>query len=354
MVARKRSAKPVEWIGGVVSLPAYVTGEGEPYRPEAVFWVVAEGLVLGMQVPGRSAAPAQIVKSFHDTTRAPMVGGPHVPDLVRVASPELATVLRSALGPQVEVVCAPTPELDAILSSMRESMGAADVEDDDEEDTYLGPGITADATASFFRTAARLYRAAPWKAVPGDAYLIGVDVAASAVHGAVISVIGQLGESFGFVLFGSYADYEAYVEAAGEAEAGQMPRLPRHVALNFDAGAEVSRPRRKEISAHGWEVAGARAYPWVVIVDEDIVARPPTPAELTVVEAIAGALAALVEGEPQLRKAFEGSPVLRTIAVTTGAGPVEVTLTAPHDAAAGRAPPKTRRGAPRRTRGRSR
>jgi hypothetical protein len=341
-MARKRVTEPVEWIAGVVSLPAYVTGEGEPYRPSLVFWVSADGFVLGMEVPGRSATPAQIAQSFHATTRSPMVGAPHVPGRVRIASPEIAAGLRAALGPKVEIVCAPTPEIDAILATMRERMAATDPNENEAKDTYLDPGISAEAMASFFRTAARLYRAAPWNALPGDAYLIGVTIEASGVRDAVVSVIGRLGESFGFLLFGSYAAYEAYVEVVAELSAGQRPRLPRHLALNFDAGSELSPARRKEISAHRWEVAGARAYPWVVVVDEDIIARPPTADELTLVEAIAGGLAALVESEPRLDKAFEGAPVIQTSTVPTGAGPVEVTLAAPHDAG-GRKTPAARR-----------
>lgn len=48
MAAKKRIE--IEWIGGLVSLPAYVTGEGDPYRPEALFWMGAEGAVLGHTV----------------------------------------------------------------------------------------------------------------------------------------------------------------------------------------------------------------------------------------------------------------------------------------------------------------
>ena len=49
MTARKKRTG-IEWVGGLVSMPAYVTGEGEPYRPEALFWMGAEGAVLGHAV----------------------------------------------------------------------------------------------------------------------------------------------------------------------------------------------------------------------------------------------------------------------------------------------------------------
>jgi hypothetical protein len=29
----------IEWVGGLVEMPAYVIGEGEPYRPETLLWM---------------------------------------------------------------------------------------------------------------------------------------------------------------------------------------------------------------------------------------------------------------------------------------------------------------------------
>jgi hypothetical protein len=34
MGARKKRAG-IEWVGGIVAMPAYVSGEGEPYQPIA-------------------------------------------------------------------------------------------------------------------------------------------------------------------------------------------------------------------------------------------------------------------------------------------------------------------------------
>lgn len=38
-----KKSKTIEWVGGTVLMPADVTGEGEPYRPEALFWMSDEG-----------------------------------------------------------------------------------------------------------------------------------------------------------------------------------------------------------------------------------------------------------------------------------------------------------------------
>lgn len=46
MTTKNKQRTGIEWVGGLVSMPTYVTGEGEPYRPEALFWMSASGAVL--------------------------------------------------------------------------------------------------------------------------------------------------------------------------------------------------------------------------------------------------------------------------------------------------------------------
>jgi hypothetical protein len=330
---KKRAAKLIEWIGGTVRLPTYVTGEGEPYRPVAALWLSRDS-VMGMEILGRDYAPEQIVASFEATTRKPMKGRPHAPDRVRVASPDLAEALRAAVAPGTEVICAPTPELTEMMAALQEQM--EEMTGGDAGATHFVPGITAEALASFFRTSARLYRAAPWKVVPGDGCLIGVTLESLGVRDAVVSILGRLGESYGFVCFSSRADYEELVDVSAvmaNRGGGPLPKLPRQIALNFDRGADVPAPMRREIATHGWEVASAEAYPWLSAVDEDAIFRPPTAAELTRMEAIAGAIAWLVESERDLARAWErAEPLIRSTTVETGAGPVAVALAVLPDA----------------------
>ena len=56
-MAAKRKRVGIEWVGGLVSMPAYVTGEGEPYRPEVLLWMSGDGLVLGTT----TAKPGEVV-----------------------------------------------------------------------------------------------------------------------------------------------------------------------------------------------------------------------------------------------------------------------------------------------------
>jgi hypothetical protein len=75
-------------------LPAYVTGEGEPSRPDVLFWMGAEGAILGSTVAKPGELLTMACESLQSTIEHPMHGRPHAPTRVRVASPELAEALR--------------------------------------------------------------------------------------------------------------------------------------------------------------------------------------------------------------------------------------------------------------------
>jgi hypothetical protein len=325
MAAANRK-KGVEWVGGLVAMPAYVTGEGEPYRPELLLWMNAEGALVGTT----TAKPGELLTTagehLRSTIERPMFGRAQTPARVRVASLELADALRAS-HPALDVVCAPTPEIDDAISSMREMMD----ERGDAEQTYLGPDIDEDAVASFFRAAAGLFRAKPWQVVPDDESLFSVTIESLDMRDAVMSVIGQMGQSHGLVFFRGIDDFEAYLDAAEAMENGEEPRMPPHFALNFERGAELSASLRKEVAKHRWELAGPNAYPWVVAVDADLVARPPTGKELTVVEAIARALPHVLGERDALAAAWNGGePMTRTLTVQVHAGAIDVTLRAPY------------------------
>jgi len=324
----RRPKKPtgVEWIGGIISMPAYVTGEGEPYRPEALVWMGAEAAVLGFTTGKPGELLAMAAESLQSTIDEPMYGRPHAPSRVRVASSDLAEALRDG-HPGIEIVCAPTPELDEMLEMMREKMD----EDGAGQQSYLSPDIGPEAMASFFQAAAGLFRAKPWKTVPSDQSLFSVTIEKLGVRNAAMSVIGQMGQSMGFVLFSGLDDFEAYLDAAQDMEHGVEPEMPPHFALNFERGAELSPELRKEIAEHQWEVAAADAYPWLVAIDEELVARPPTANEVTIAEAIAVALTNVLAEKKALRAAWKGGEsVSRTLSVDTHRGEIDVTLRAPY------------------------
>ena len=87
------------------------------------------------------------------------------------------------------------------------------------------------------------------------------------------------------------------------------------------------------MSTHRWELADPEAYPWPVVVDPDLVARPPTAKEVTISEAICLSLPQLLTQKKALEAAWFGGgpPVSASMSASTQAGDIEVSLRAPHE-----------------------
>lgn len=324
-MAGRRKVRAVEWIAGIAPMAAYVTGEGEPHRPEMLLWVSAEGVVLGCDVGRPGTMVKRAAEQLRATTKRPLAGAAHAPSRVRVASLELAAALEGALA-GVEIVLGPTPELDAVL----EAMGAALAQGGGGATSYMTGTVGKTEIAAFFRALAAFHRAAPWTAVPSDEALI-VDIGALGVKRAALTVIGQGGESFGFAKFDDFAAFEDFIEAASEVDETRSG-MPGHFAVNLLPLAELPDGLAAEVSRFGWEIAGPDAVPWPVVLDDDLVPRPPTAAELLIAEAIALAVAELVRTTRDLGKRWwSDAPFERTLTVDTHRGPIAVTLGVPRD-----------------------
>lgn len=303
-------------------MPAYVTGEGDPYRPEALVWMGANGALLGSTLAKPGEAARHAAESLRNAIEKPMFGRAHAPARVRVASPEIADALRIA-HPSIAVTCAPTPELDAVLSMMQEKMA----DDAEANRSYFSPGVDAAAIASMFHAVAGLYRSKPWEIVPTEHNLISFTSEKLNVRDATLVVIGQAGESYGVILFSGVEQWDAYLEAVDAIQHGDEPDIPAHFALNFEQKSDLAVGLLSEIERHHWEVADGAAYPWLLAADRGGIPRAPTADEVTTVEAISRALPEMLRDRDRLAAAWEcGESVARTMSVQTHAGEFEVTL----------------------------
>jgi len=313
----------------VVTLPAEVADDDAAYRPEVLFWIGGDGALVGSTMADPGELLPLACESLRSAMRRPMAGDPRRPARVRVASPALAAVLREG-HPTLEVVCAPTPEIDEVLAQMAQHIA----EQSAPAQSYLSPGLTADGlkpehAAAFFEATAALFEAKPWELVPPESQ-IAVDVQRLGLRGAVLSVMGQLDQDCGFILFASGEDFEAYLAAASAFAAGDKPQIPAYFALSFERGADLSPELRQEIAQQRWRVAGAEAFPWLVTTGVDLAAHPATAKDVTLAEAIARALTQLrVEAPALLAAEQRGEALRRTLSVATHQGELEVTLCVP-------------------------
>jgi hypothetical protein len=327
MATKKRANRAeIDWVGGIVSLPGLVTGEGQPYQPELLLWLTGDGLIVGMDTARPGELVDQIVANFQQTSRRPMVGPAHVPTRIRVASEDVAARLRAGLGEAITVVCAPTPELDAIVAVMSAQLSAGVGE---PATTYLAPGLDADAMAAFFRAAKGLFEASPWTIAPDDESLLLVTCEPFGLREAVVCFMGQLGESFGLILFADLDGYDAFLDASLALEQGDEPELPPHFAINFESGDDLNAALRDEVRARGWPLASEEAYPWLTAVDDSVLGRPPTAKELSMAEALALALPPVLGERAALVHAWGGAePFERTVTVEASTGSFEVNVRA--------------------------
>jgi hypothetical protein len=265
-------------------------------------WLEPEsGLIVGMEVLKPEQALGRATELFQRATSAPMIGEPRMPRRLRVASSELARALVGRLD-GVEITVAPTPEVDRMAATLFERMAASDREDE-RDVTYIGPGLAESDVARFFHASARLYRVAPWGAVPPDGFL-SIMCPQLGIEAGALCVVGQAGESFGFAVFRSTADATAYVDACEKRMAGDDVAFPPHIMFSYDDRRTIGAVLAREVAKHGWELAGPKAYPSVVMIDSDLVARGLTQEELDGVCAIADTLARFT-AEGRLQDAFD-------------------------------------------------
>jgi hypothetical protein len=280
-----------EWIGGLVSPPAYVTDRDEPYRVQIALWLERPAdVIVGYElIPPGDPLPV-FTRALRRAIQQPMAGRPRRPARVRVADPALAAAAREVLGQHTPLTVAPTPELDEVMATFHELAG-----EPNDEVSYLEKGrIDAGVVAAFFRSARLLFQVAPWQTADDDD-ILHMDIPALGVRGACVSIIGNLGESLGLIVFPSLKGYQSFIDAADAAEADG--RKPRNIgtgwlSLNFERGADLPAGLRREIAAHAWPVAGTEAYPVAMNIDPDLVPRPLVTRDYRVLEACARAVAA--------------------------------------------------------------
>lgn len=277
-----------EWVGGRRLMPSYIM-EDKPYRPELVIWLDAtNNLILASEALEPGAPLSAEAELLATAMKTPMAGKPRRPTSIRVADSALAALLRGGLDPDVRIEVAETPELDRVIEIMSESFLR-----DDQDASYLEDGMVPPATMRrFFTAAAKLWKVAPWKHVY-DSQLLRLDCPALDARNKVVSIIGNLGESFGVLVFDSLAGFAAMAERSDAHMAGKpLIDLGTHIfAINFDRGSDIPKTMRREIDQHGWKVAHAHAYPRIQWIDPDRMLHPLTERDVVFATACAEAIA---------------------------------------------------------------
>ncbi len=332
---RTLHATSTEWV--LARRPApFILEEPRPRRPHTLLLLDGGlGLVLGVESvePDASAAEAaqwaaDIVASGE--TMLPAEIRVRKPRKLRVEDPDLADAVATMLGPGISVRVAPAPEADKAMESLAEF-------------SDRGPGrsralpeptahASSEAVAAFFRAAAAFYRAAPWK-LASDSEVLQVDAPGLGMTGACAVILGNAEHSYGLLLYRSLVDYLEFIrrtEDPGKLQRDQGPGVATF-SIFFDHPSDIPGGRKlsKQAKARGWELAGPRAFPWLVHVTADGVPLPGASDDYRRAAASLRAIAAFMEGHRSLFEGEASDPVREAITVRELPGEADVAVTAP-------------------------
>ena len=287
--ARSSQPRPHEWVGGRFVAPFHIEDD-TPTRPIIELWVeVPSGLVVHVEIHDPNKPIPAVADGLQQALRDPATGVK--PRRLRFNDAEWAAEVQRRLT-TLKVIVAETPELEPVLDDLISSMSAAP-----GHASYLEHAkFSASDMGALFKAADALYRLAPWQFTL-DEQLIEVSIPELDLHGACISVIGALGESYGFLLFPSFEGYERMAAASFDIDASTevFDVGTTTTALNYERGADLPPTMRREVEQHGWPVATATAYPVAEHRDRDGLPRTLTPSELRIITACAQALVSVFE-----------------------------------------------------------
>ena len=233
--------KQTEWVGGRYELPFWISEE-EPYRPELVFWLdVGTGVALAHRV----VHPEEPQECVVDTLKEAIQELSYQPTIIRVEDPQLSRRIKEEVGKDIRVRVTPIPEAEAFVELMISTL-----ETEDAERSYLQDGrVSPETVDRFLYSAAELYRTAPWKIVPGDQTVFGIDAPEFEIEDGCVSVIGRQGEDYGFIVFDSIWDLDMFLACAYEDVEGKEDLFPAVPAFSvvFEHGQNISTRMRNEI-----------------------------------------------------------------------------------------------------------
>ena len=217
-------------LGGLLSSPMFIHGRDEPYRPEFVVWMefvvwLPDHHVVGHAVVMPEDTEGAVARTLRRALTQPAAGSPRQPDVIRVSDAAIAAEVRAEVAGTIPVKVAPTPELDEFLKHMQAAMPEVE---GGEASYFAGGHVSPAAVEKLFTAAFSLFAIKPWR-VADDTQVLRMDIPALGVDGACLSIIGQLDESRGVLIFTSLDDFEQFLKAT-EPDANSPKSLSRVIS----------------------------------------------------------------------------------------------------------------------------
>jgi tetratricopeptide (TPR) repeat protein len=294
------------WQAGVRLMPAWITGEGQPYRASVTVVVSrADDLVLAHQLTPERPPAERLWEAVLQAIRQPARGSPHRPGMIEVDAAEDHEALRTLLDRAgVECVARERLErLDFVFDDMASHLGGPG-----QFPALLDvPGLDLAQVGSFYAAAAEFYRRKPWQHVPGDTLIkVECDKYRSGPWYAV--VMGQSGVQQGLAVYEDLPALQRLI--TGNAPEEESARGMSALSLMFSEAFEMPIRDLDAVEKHGWPVAGPEAYPLVMHINPGLAMRPPLAWELEILE---GCLRSIPDFLKQNGASFD-----KTVPITSG------------------------------------
>lgn len=196
--SRSRAAPPAraaEWLVGRTALPVGSDQEGGPAAEALIVLELPSELIVATELREPGRAKPTFAQVLARAMRAPAIGPPRRPTRIRVAEAELAHELRAAKQcAGIEIVLAPTPELDAVVQGLLRSFA----QERELSRAFAEGRVSEAAMHELLPAVGRLHEVAPWRLVADD-YVAHLEVPELGISRAEVRVFEDVGEAGIFI-----------------------------------------------------------------------------------------------------------------------------------------------------------
>ncbi len=247
------------WQGDLIRTPAWVTGEGKPYRALMPLWVAVKD---DRVFPGAICKPHErnlgmAVEALVNFACDDAVGG-YRPGRIEVRDAALAEHLDGLFG-DADITISHVEELDA-LDRIKLDMARHMLGKEPSPSPLDGEGVTLERMHAFAEAAAAFYRAAPWQYLT-NIDLLEIEKPDAPAGMSFATVLGAGGAMFGLGLYDTAQDSYRIGE---DTMSDEMESEIRHRMWQMSFGPITDLPTYDPDlwEDHDLPVVGDEAYPY--------------------------------------------------------------------------------------------
>lgn len=294
----------------------------ERFRPEILLLLDAgAGRMIAMEARRPPVEPAAVAEWAEPRIASGVT--------VRVEEEDVASALRMRLDGRAELFVTTTPEIDGAIVALEDFSDRNPPGREQRE--MWSDDVPRAAKAGFYESASRFEKVAPWRSA-SDGHVVAIEAPSLGWAGAIASVLGNAGESFGLALFRSLPDYERFVRLADDPGARRRPGTGvALLVIHLDHPRHLPQGKklREEARAHGFVPGPSGRVPFILKSTAENVPVPPTDSDYRLATASLEAVGRFVDANRELFEAPPKQRVSTSSRIVMPEGEVPITVTAP-------------------------